>query len=220
MKYWISILLSFMMVSCFSQAQNKTSVPLLGSTQDITKSEFCKQYKCQSMPRENGLGYLLALPSDLSWDEIMQFESSKGKTQPQLWSEFRTIMFSKYDTKKQLINIEFQLQDEFRNNRVIQSDQSKMLADAMRYAVGKILPLDTSLGEKYSPDISECFAQARAFPKENFEPLTRILMTGEITLQVDKRKLKYRAVCSRRFNGSTKEEYRPAFWIEIPDLLK
>ncbi len=204
----------------FTQAQNRSFLPLLGSNQDVTKSAFCKQYKCQKIPQENGSGYFLTLPSDLSWDKIMAFKESKGKTQIQLQFEWRAAVSFKYDTKKQLIHVEFNLQQDFRNNLSIQNDASKMLADAIQYFVGKRLPIARDYEGDYSPDIDDCFADFRADPKGNLDTFGRVMMTGEIILQVDKKKTKYRVVCSRAFDGSTKEKYTPYFWIEIPDLLK
>ncbi len=196
------------MVACFSQAQNKKFIPLLGSTQDISKSEFCKIYKCKAVyDKEKGFltHYILNLPGDNP-----AFFKTTGRTE----------MSIKYDSKKQIIFFEFRLQEDSRNNRIIANNESKMLADAMRYFVGKMLPLDKNYKGDHSSDVDECFAGFKEAPRGNLDPYKRIMLTGEISLQVDKRKVKYRAACSRAFNGSTKEMYSPTFWIEIPDLLK
>ena len=205
---------------CLSEAESKVSVPLLGSKQVVESSEFCKKYKCRAMPRENGLGYVLELPTDLPWSDIMDYLSSKGKVQPQLWREYRTLMDVSVDRKTgQVAAIEFGLRENSRGNKGTHRAESVMLADAIYYITGKRLILNKSQGELYSRDISDCFVFARGFIKENISPLTRVMMTGEVTLQVDKKKAKYRGVCSANSNGSTPQTYLPAFWIEIPSFI-
>ena len=206
---------------CSSLAQNKLLVPLLGSKQLVESSEFCKKYKCRAMPRENGLGYVLELPSDETWSDIMNYTSSKGKIQAQLWSQYRTLMNVDVDRKTdQIASIDFQLRENFRSNFATHKNESLMIADAVYYAVGKRLPIGRSQDEPYSPDVNDCFFYSKGLPEENYDSKidARAMLTGEITLQISKKKVKYRAACSAAFNGSTPKFYRPAFWIEIPSF--
>lgn len=205
--------------ACFSQAQNKVFIPLMGSKQLVESSEFCKKYKCKAMPRENGLGYVLELPSDRPWSDIM--DVYRGKSQPQMWSKFRTLMYVSVDRKtEQIASIEFQLRENFRSNFATQKNETLMIADAVYYAVGKRLSLGRSQDEPYSPDVNDCFFLSKGIPEENYDSKidARAMLTGEITLQASKKKVKYRAACSAAFNGSTPKFYRPVFWIEIPSF--
>ena len=204
-----------MISACFSQAQNKTLLPLLGSKQIVESSDFCKKYKCKVMPRENGLGYVLQLPRDDTWSDIMSYPDSKGKTQPQLWQNYRTLMDVDVDRKTgQIASIEFGLRENFRSNIAIRTSENQMLADAIYHIVGKRLALDKSQGEFYSTDIDDCFVLAKSLARDRVS----VMMTGEVTLQVNKKKAKYRAMCSANSNGSTPKMYLPAFWIEIPSF--
>ena len=204
---------------CLSEAESKVSVPLLGSKQVVESSEFCKKYKCRAMPRENGLGYVLELPSDDTWSDIMSYPSSKGKIQPQLWSKYRTLMDVDVDKKTgQIASIDFQLRENSRRNKATNRVESLMLADAVYYGVGKRLPLGRSQDELYVPDINDCFLFSRAYPEENIRSLNRVMMSGEVMLQIYKKKAKYRAICSSALDGSTSMYYRPGFWIEIPSF--
>lgn len=215
------ILLIFTLAACFSQAQNNNPVPLLGSKQNIEISTFCKKYKCKLMPRENGIGYILELPGDETWADIIYTNRLYHKNTVQLWSEYRTIMRIMEDRKTgQLAEISFTLRENFRSNLGTYIPETIMLADAIYYAVGKRLPLDKSGGELYSRDVNDCFLDSRAFPEENYNKVTRsrAMLTGEITLQVAKKKAKYRVACSASTNGSTPKMYSPAFWIEIPSI--
>ena len=202
-----------MISACFSQAQNKMLVPLLGSKQIVESSEFCKKYKCKAMPRANGLGYVLQLPGDDTWSDIMSYPNSKGQMQPQLWRDYRTLMYVKVDRKtQQVASIEFGLRENFRGNIATHTSENQMLADAIYHIVGKRLSLNKSQGEFYSTEIDDCFVLAKSLARDKVS----VMMTGEVTLQVDKKKAKYRAICSANSNGSTPKMYLPAFWIEIP----
>jgi hypothetical protein len=217
---WFAIVASsVLVVSCMSQAQTKTPVSLLGGKQDILKSEFCKKYKCQPMPRDIGGGYVLELPGDVDWEAINSFKSSKSLNKAQLWSEFRTTFFVKQDRKsEQLILFEFNLRENFKTNWATYAPETVMLADFIYYAVKKRLPLVKSAGEPYSSDIGDCFFNARASPKQNIEELTRVMLTGQIVTQVDSKKVQYRATCSAMREGSTPKMYSPWFTLEIPSM--
>jgi hypothetical protein len=199
MKWLKSLIFLTLLVSCFSQAQNRSSTILLGSTQSISNSDFCKKYKCKAV-YDKQLGvlthYLLTLDTKFSAE---------------------TTFSPRYDQKKQLVYSEFGLREDFRSNRFASYDESEMLADFIRYATGIKLNLEKNvLNRNFAPDILTCFAESRAFPEENFERLTRAMIKGQVLLQIEKKKVAYRAVCSSRFNGSSSEMYRPSFWIEIP----
>jgi hypothetical protein len=201
-----------LMSACFSQAQNKVSVPLLGSKQIVESSEFCKKYKCKAMLRENGLGYVLELPGDDTWSDIMSYPDSKGKTQPQLWQDYRTLMNVDMDRKTgQITSIDFQLRENFRSNIATRTSENQMLVDAIYHIVGKRLILDKSQREFYSMDIDDCFVSAKRLARDK----VILMMTGKVMLQVDRREAKYYAICSANSNGSTPKMYWPAFWIEI-----
>jgi hypothetical protein len=219
MNWFVVVVSAVLVVSCMSQAQNKTSIPLLGSKQDIEKSEFCKKYKCQPIPRDIGGGYVLELPGDISWDDIKYFKSSSLLNKAQLLSEYRTTFSVKQDRKsQQLALFDFNLRENSKSNLATYTAETVMLADFIYYSVKKRLPLDKSQGELYAPDIDECFLKARAFPKQNIEPLTRVMLTGETVTQMDAKKVQYRAVCSARFAGSTPKMYSPWFLLEIPSM--
>lgn len=208
-------------LACSSQAQNKLLVPLLGSKQLVESSEFCKKYKCKAMPRENGLGYVLELPGDDAWSEIISYPSSKGKNVVQLWSKYRTLMNVDVDRKtNQIAYIEFGLRENSRSNFATHKNETLMIADAIYHTVGKRLPIGRSQDEPYSPDVNDCFFLSKGLPEENYDSKidARAMLTGEITLQVSKKKVEYRAACSAAFNGSTPKYYSPVFWIEIPSF--
>jgi hypothetical protein len=180
------------------QAQNKSSVPLLGSRQLVESSEFCRKYKCKAIPREytEGLkGYVLELPNDETWSNIMSYPSSKGKTQSELWLKYRSLMYADVDEKTgQLRWVEFQLRGDFESNKRTFGSESVMLADAIYYTIGKRLTLNNSKGELYAPAVNDCFLFSRTLPEENISRLTRVMLTGEITLQIDRKKAKYQAI--------------------------
>jgi hypothetical protein len=202
MKVTHGILL-FLVLFSVSDAQPSKSSLLFGSNQDMSKSTFCKIYKCQAKyDKQLNIitSYVLNLPNDNP-----KFYDAVGRMR----------LLYKYDERKQLVYVNFWLRENFKSNRTINSDESKVLADFLSYAVGKKLATTENYVGKFSPDVVECFASAREVPKENIEPLTRVMFTGEIMLQVDKKKVKYRAVCSRAFNGSNSKKYLPAFWLEI-----
>jgi hypothetical protein len=195
----ISVFLAF-----FVFAQDKKFTPLLGSTLDIAKSTFCKKYQCVAQydnQKKIFTHFILNMPDD---DPI--FFERLGRTE----------LFVSEDKKKQLVSISVYLRQNFKSNYSAKDDENIMLADLIYSAVGKKLKLDKYKGN--SPEINECFFRAGAAPKENIEHLTRVLTTGDVTLQTEKKKVKYQAVCSRRFNGSTPEMYTPAFWISIPSI--
>ncbi len=200
---WLKLLIAvILLVSCFSQAQNRSSTILLGSTQSVINSDFCKKYKCKAVYDKQLdvlTHYLLTLNTKFSTE---------------------TIFSPRYDKKKQLIYAEFNLREDFRSNRFASYDESEMIADFIRYAIGIKLNLEkNAFNRNFAPDILTCFAESRAFPEENFERLTRVMMKGQVLLQIEKKKVAYRAVCSSRFNGSNSEMYRPSFWIEIPSKI-
>jgi hypothetical protein len=171
------------------------------------------------MPRDIGAGYILQLSGDYSWEDIQDLKSSEGLNKAQLWSKYRTILFVKQDREsEQLALFEFDLRENFKSNKATYIAESTMLADFIYFAVKKRLLLDKSLGELYSPDVNNCFFEARVFPKENIEPLTRVMLTGQIVTQVDQKKVQYQATCSARINGSTPKMYRPVFTLEIPSM--
>jgi hypothetical protein len=217
---WFAVVAStVLIVSCMSQAQTKTLVPLLGSKQDIIKSEFCKKYKCQSIPRDIGGGYVLELPGDITWDDVKYFKDSNLLNKAQLLSEYRTIFDVKVDRKtQQIASFEFDLRENSKANKATYVAESVMLADFIYHAVRKRLPLDKSLGEFYSPNVNDCFFEARVFPKGNIEELTRVMLTGQIMTQIDQKKVQYQATCIAGVRGSTPKMYRPVFILEIPSM--
>ena len=186
--------------ACSSESNNKTLTPLLGSKQIVESSDFCKKYKCKAMPKEytEGLeGYVLELPNDETWSNIMSYPSSKGKIQPNLWRKYRSLMYTDVDEKTgQLKWIEFQLRESFKGEKEISSSESVMLADAIYYIVGKRITLSKSQNKLYASAVNDCFLFSRTLPEENISRLTRVMMTGEIMLQIDKKKGNYRTVCS------------------------
>ena len=152
------------------------------------------------MPKEytEGLeGYVLELPNDETWSNIMSYPSSKGKIQPNLWRKYRSLMYTDVDEKTgQLKWIEFQLRESFKGEKEISSSESVMLADAIYYIVGKRITLSKSQNKLYASAVNDCFLFSRTLPEENISRLTRVMMTGEIMLQIDKKKGNYRTVCS------------------------
>jgi hypothetical protein len=203
-------------VACFSQAQNQTVRPLLGTKQRIENSAFCKQYKCQKMPETIGRGYVLELPDDWTWDDIKTDPDYKKLNLVQLWSIYRTVMFVSTNEKTgQIESIGFHLRENFRGNKGTYRPETVMIVDAIYYAMGKRLTLDKTQGESYSRDVTDCFLRTRARASENIERLTRVMMTGEVMLETEKRKAQARAVCSSRFDGSTPDRYMPTFRVEL-----
>jgi hypothetical protein len=201
--------LALIFSSFLGVAQNQKFIPLLGSIQSITKSPFCKKYKCiieYDSQKKIFTNFVLVISGDDPNDKNLEtYEKTR-------------LHFSE-DKKQQLVYLQVWLREDFKSNMGTNSLESVMLADLMYYAVGgKRLPLSKSMGEDYAPAISDCFLKSRGLQKENFEPLTRVMSTGEVMLQVDKKKVKYRTVCSSRFGGSKPEYYMPAFWIEIPSI--
>jgi hypothetical protein len=199
--------LALIFSSFLGVAQNQKFSPLLGDTQDFTKSPFCKNYKCTvkyDNQKKIFTHFVLNIPDD----------------NPNFFEDYgRTELFVGEDKKRQLVNIEVQLRQDSKDNFAINNFESVMLADLIYYAVGgKRLPLSKSVGEDYAPTITDCFFKTGGSPKENFEPLTRVMSTGEVMLQVDKKKVKYRTVCSSRLGGRTPRLYTPVFWIEIPSI--
>jgi hypothetical protein len=199
------MLLVFLCCACYSEAQTQ-KVLLLGSTQDITKLPFCKTYKCrQAAPGNflrNGINgtvtkvYYLYVPSNVYLSDTDDPPDFMITT----------------DKKRQVTSLEFRFTSQPVNNRSILSDQNILLVDVIRITVGKILPLDMSLGEKYSEDILNCLDEAKAKTKGNKE---HTMLTGKIMLQVDKLKAKYRVRCFAPFNSTkTNQLYNPTFIIE------
>jgi hypothetical protein len=193
-------------ISFLGVAQQSKPIPLLGSTQDFTKSPFCKKYKC--VAKYTGEfkvfnHFVLTLPDD----------------NPNFYEDFgQTTLFLKEDKKYQLIVISLWLQEKQKSSDNADQRATIMLADLVYYAVGKKFSITKDRFGDFSPEINNCFYKAQSRPKENIEELTRVLMTGEIILQIDKKKVKYQATCSRRFNGGAPDRYMPAFTIEIPSI--
>jgi hypothetical protein len=203
--------LFFVIVLCiftlfFTFAQQKNLVPLLGSTQDFTKSPFCKKYKC--IAKYTGefkvfSHFVLSLPDD----------------DPAFYEDFgQTTIFLKEDKKKQLAYIGVTLIQKSKSSDNADPRATIMLLDLVYYAVGKKFSIFKDRFGDFSPEINDCFYKAQSRPKENIEELTRISITGEITLEIDKKKVKYQATCSRFSGGRTPELYTPGFTIKIPSI--
>jgi hypothetical protein len=211
----LGVALLVVAAACVSEAQTQTR-PWLGSKQNIEASAFCKKYKCRKMPPENGLGYVLELPGDRPWENIVSDPDDKKLTVTHLWSLYRTVMHVELDEQtNQVRYVEFGLRQNFRANNGTYRPETVMLTDAVYHAMGKRLTLEKSQGELYSYDISDCFLASRAVPKENIGPATRVMMTVQVMLETQKRKVQARAVCSSRSNGSTPDRYLPVFWLEL-----
>jgi hypothetical protein len=206
MKRFFSLTVLCFFAISLTFGQQKKPVPLLGSTQDVTKSLFCKKYKC--VAKYTGefkvfSHFVLTLPDD----------------DPDFYENFgQTTLFIKEDKKSQLAYIGVQLIQKQKSSENADQRATIMLADLVYYAVDKQFSITKDRFGDFSPEINDCFYKAQSRPKENIDELTRVLMTGEILLQVEKKKVKYRASCSRRFNGRTIDRYTPMFWIEIPSI--
>jgi hypothetical protein len=192
-KVFLGTIIIFLALS--TQAQTITK-PFFGTTQSIKLSAFCKKYQCKAIMPKNGIGYTLFAPRTTG----------------------RTVLLYEYDKKKQLRYVNIYLEDEYRSNYSIGTSGSVILADLVYTALGKKFTIQKNqFNETLSRDIMDCFNNARYVPEENFEHLTRAMFTGYVTLEVEKRKVKYRVACSARFSGRTKEEWMPAFWIQLLD---
>ncbi len=188
-------------------AQQSKFIPLLGSTQDFAKSSFCKKYKCVAKyTGEFKLfdHFVLTLPND----------------NPNFYEDLgQTILIIKEDKKKQLTYIELQLMQMFKSNENADPSATIMLADLLYYVINKKFLIKKDRFGDFSPDINNCFYRARVYPKENIDNLsTRLFMTGETTLQIDKKKVKYQVTCNVGFEGTRSEHYMPIFTIEIPSI--
>jgi hypothetical protein len=194
-------------ISFLGVAQQSKLLPLLGSTQDFTKSPFCKKYKC--IAKYTGefkvfSHFVLTLPDD----------------NPNFYEDFgQTTLFLAEDKKHQLIVISLWLEQKTKSSYNADPRATVMLADLLYYAVDKKFSITKDRFGDFSPGINDCFYKARSRPKENIDNLlTRLLMTGEITLQVEKKKVKYQVTCNVGFKGRTPDRYTPAFTIEIPSI--
>lgn len=129
--------------SC-SAATTVTPQPLLGSTQSIVHSPFCKKYMCRALPVSQGGGFSIYLYDHLD-------------------AEMTRVDF-KFDKNKQFLYAEFQLSESFYDDRGVTERESSMLHDFYKAATGKALPLGISVsqGERYSEDVTHCIEDAKS----------------------------------------------------------
>jgi RNAse (barnase) inhibitor barstar len=214
MKALSAILLVFSCCACYSEAQTQ-KVLLLGSTQDIAKLPFCKTYKCEQLPEANAprvanekgevtRAFYYYVPST---EEYLRRNSDMN---------FYPILHVTHDRFKQVTRLDFSLKENFVSNLDTESDETMMLSEALRLTIGKILPFEMSQGEKYSPDIWQCFLRAKAKFKDNMRDRNnaRLMFSGKILMQVSKYQATYRAYCQASYSKGSKM-YVPRFTIEI-----
>ena len=195
--------IGILLVSCLSNAQTQNQTTLLGTTKDISKSEFCKKYQCQpKYDMQAGIltHYILNIPR-----QDPGFFNKLGRVQ----------LLPDHDAKKQLVYVAVNLQEDSKSNQGINYFESVMLADLLYSFVGKKLTLKKQFDFNYSPDISDCFSDVRFNPKENFESQRRLVLTGATKLQLDNKQTKYRAVCMWTQSSRDAKMYLPTFEIEI-----
>jgi hypothetical protein len=202
-KIFHILLIGVLVVSCLSIAQTQNQKVMLGTTQDIAKSSFCKKYQCQpKYDKQAGILtlYILNIP----------------RQDPGLFAKLgRVQLLPDYDSKKQLTYIAVNLQEDSKTNIGINYFESAMLADLLYSVVGTKLELKKQFDFSYSPDISDCFSDVRFKLKENFASRRRQMLTGSTKLQIDNKQVKYRVVCMWAQSSRDAKMYLPTFEIEI-----
>jgi hypothetical protein len=203
MNWFAPIAIVLLMTVCVSNAQTRNQKSMLGTIQDIAKSSFCKKYQCQPKYDEQAgilTHYILNIPR-----QDPGFFAKLGRVQ----------LLPGYDSKKQLIYIAVNLQEDSKTNIDINYFESAMLADLLYSVVGTKLELKKQFDFSYSPDISDCFSDVRFKPKENFASQRRQMLTGSTKLQIDNKQVKYRVVCMWAQSSRDAKMYLPTFEIEV-----
>jgi hypothetical protein len=191
------------------------SRPLLGAKVSMLNTPFCKKYKCVAMPRDNGGGYILSLPGDQPLEQVRKLSSSKGLNIVQLWARHRTTMIFEQDERGQLVSVEFDLREHFFRNTAIYFSEAQMLIDFMDQAVSRKVKRFVKLGQIYSPEIEECFYNVRFDSQNNDSDDNRVMFTGNVLMEVQKKTMAYDVNCSFTFSNSINGEkvYSPHFII-------
>lgn len=193
-----------LLAACFSQAQEKKLVPLLGSTQDIAKSDFCKKYKCSAV-------------YDKQLNVLTHYVLTVEGQDPDFFERLgRTIILPRYDAKKQFRYAEIRLQKDSKRNLGTSNAESELVADFLYFALGKKFPLiKDALNEKYSPEIEDCFSDVRFLPRENDNSGSRVMLTGYLILENGLKKVRYQASCTNLTSVTDKNLYLPSFSLKI-----
>lgn len=144
-------------------AASATARPLLGSTQSIINSNFCKKYLCKPLNPNQSRGFYLYLPGDESLSELRRSGLLEGDSDITGLNENRTFVDFRFDSKKQFLYASFRLRDASYKSRGPYIKESAVIYEFYKLAIGTTLPEGLSKTQfgYGNDDIYKCIEQAK-----------------------------------------------------------